>query len=122
MAGMPIVEAEQETTWSAPKEASTIVNPTEVLDEDNLEIGGELFMQYCKMCHGKKGLGDGPQSSNMQLKPGNLASQKVQDQTDGELFWKISTGRGLMPKFEKKIRDEEDRWLIVNYVRTLAKK
>jgi len=35
------------------------------------------------------------------------------------LFYKITTGRDDMPAFDKKIPDAEDRWLIINYVRTL---
>jgi mono/diheme cytochrome c family protein len=41
--------------------------------------------------------------------------------TDGELFWKISKGiKGIMPDGEKRMTEEE-RWNVVNYVRTLAK-
>jgi mono/diheme cytochrome c family protein len=43
----------------------------------------------------------------------------VQSETDGELFWKISTGRGAMPPW--KHLPEKDRWEIVNYIRTLKK-
>jgi mono/diheme cytochrome c family protein len=42
----------------------------------------------------------------------------VQDQADGELFWKISEGRGAMVGW-KLIISEEDRWHLVNYIRTL---
>ena len=40
---------------------------------------------------------------------------------DGEVFWKISKGiQGIMPAGEKRM-SEEERWHVVNYVRTLAK-
>ena len=51
---------------------------------------------------------------------GDFSSEELQAQTDGTLFYKITTGREDMPSFEKKITDEEDRWLIVNYVRQLS--
>jgi len=41
--------------------------------------------------------------------------------TDGELFWKISEGRRPMPEFKKRLT-EEQRWQLVNYVRTFAPK
>jgi hypothetical protein len=41
----------------------------------------------------------------------------VQGQTDGELFWKISNGRGAMPPW--KHLPEMERWRIVNYIRYL---
>ncbi len=41
--------------------------------------------------------------------------------TDGEVFWKISRGiRGIMPAGEKRMTEEE-RWNVVNYIRTLPK-
>jgi hypothetical protein len=42
--------------------------------------------------------------------------------TDGEVFWKISKGiRGIMPAGENRMKTEEERWHVVNYVRTLGK-
>ncbi|HVQ27942.1 MAG TPA: hypothetical protein VMV21_00065, partial [Vicinamibacteria bacterium] len=47
--------------------------------------------------------------------------------TDGEMLWKITTGRKeedevLMPAMAEKIPAEEDRWKLVSFVRTLAAK
>lgn len=56
----------------------------------------------------------------MQGDLGDFSSEEFQEQTDGALFYKITTGREDMPSFEKKIVDPEDRWLIVNYVRQLS--
>jgi hypothetical protein len=40
--------------------------------------------------------------------------------TDGEVFWKISKGiQGIMPSSERRM-SEEERWHIVNYIRTLS--
>ena len=35
------------------------------------------------------------------------------------MFWKITTGKAPMPTFEKLV-SEDDRWNVINYVRTLA--
>jgi hypothetical protein len=41
--------------------------------------------------------------------------------SDGEIFWKVTLGiEGIMPGREKALTEEE-RWHVVNYVRTLAK-
>jgi len=45
---------------------------------------------------------------------------KVAAETDGEIFWKISNGRGAMPPW--KHLPDKDRWEIVNYLRTLQNK
>ena len=47
-------------------------------------------------------------------------AEAVQKQTDGEIFWKISNGRGAMPPW--KHLPEKERWELVNYIRSLAKK
>jgi serine/threonine protein kinase len=53
-------------------------------------------------------------------KPADWTSAKLASETDGELFWKISTGRGAMPPW-KHLPDNQ-RWQLVNYIRSLQKK
>ena len=51
----------------------------------------------CTACHGDRGKGDGPGAAALNPKPADWTSAKVQQQTDGCLLWKITTGRGAMP-------------------------
>ncbi len=51
---------------------------------------------------------------------GDFSMEEFQVQTDGEIFWKTTEGRDDMPTFKKKVPSDEDRWLMVNYIRTLA--
>jgi len=85
-----------------------------------LAIGKNLYAKHCKACHGKEGYGDGPKANEQEGDLGDFSSEDTQGQTDGALFYKISTGKDDMPNFTKKLHDDEDRWLIVNYLRTLA--
>lgn len=110
---------EQSTDWEVPESAKKMKNPTDVLDKENLAIGKSLYSKYCQSCHGKEGYGDGSKAKEMKGDLGDFSSEEFQEQTDGTLFYKITTGREDMPNFEKKIIDEEDRWLIVNYLRKL---
>lgn len=52
----------------------------------------------------------------------NLLNSRVQSQSDGALFWKISSGdtRGGMPTFS--FLPPLERWEIVLYLRKLARK
>jgi len=43
------------------------------------------------------------------------------EMTDGEIFYKITEGRKPMPSFKKRMT-EEQRWQLVNYVRTFVPK
>jgi mono/diheme cytochrome c family protein len=93
-----------------------------------LQKGRALYQKHCATCHGDRGLGDGPAAPFNAEKPPSLADPKrQQDLTDGEMLWKITTGRKeegevLMPAMAEKIPAEEDRWKLVSFVRTLAGK
>lgn len=109
----------QSEPWKAPASATNLKNPTGN-DKESLMIGKSLYDKHCRSCHGKSGLGDGPKAAELDTPSGDFTLPEFQDQTDGELFWKTTEGRDDMPTFEKKIPNDEDRWLIVNYMRTFA--
>jgi mono/diheme cytochrome c family protein len=104
--------------WVVPKEYVSMKNPT----DPNVDkaIGKSLYSQHCKSCHGKEGYGDGPKAKDVEGDLGDFSSSDFQAQTDGELFYKTSFGWEDMPEYTKKMPEDEDRWLIVNYMRTLA--
>jgi len=105
--------------WKAPESAKAIKNPVSIQKRKaSAKKGAVTFKKFCIACHGTKGLGDGPGSKALTPKPANLTSLRVQNQKDGEIFWKISNGRGPMIKWGPIIK-ENDRWDLVNYIRTL---
>ena len=104
--------------WVVPAKYKTMVNPV-VDDTKDLPIGKALYNKHCKSCHGKEGFGDGTKAAGLDTPCGDFSSEEFQSQTDGELFYKTTFGRDEMPAFEKTIKDPEDRWLIINYMRTL---
>jgi len=111
--------------WTAPARASRKPNPV-AADQKSISQGKDLFTAACFPCHGAAGKGDGPVAGTLErngtpVRPGNLSDPKLWEQTDGALFWKISEGRSPMPSFQESL-SEEQRWQIVNYVRTLAPK
>lgn len=115
MVAFTIIEQEE---WIVPEEYVNMENPTD--PEVDLAIGKSLYNKHCKSCHGKEGYGDGPKADDVEGDLGDFSSEEYQAQTDGELFYKTSFGRLDMPEYTKKMPDDEDRWLIVNYMRTMA--
>lgn len=111
----------QSKEWEVPAKYKSMKNPTDVKDKEGSSEGKSLFAKQCSSCHGKKGLGDGSKAPDLKGDMGDFSSAKSQKQTDGEMFYKITEGRDDMPSFKKKIPNEEDRWLVINYVRTLKK-
>jgi mono/diheme cytochrome c family protein len=106
--------------WKAPARAAKRKNPI-AADEKSIATGKALYVQNCLSCHGEKGKGDGTAAKDLEKKPGDLSAAKMLEQTDGALFWKITEGRKPMPTFEKTLT-EENRWTVINYVRTLGPK
>jgi mono/diheme cytochrome c family protein len=86
-----------------------------------LQIGRRKFETYCAVCHGYTGAGDGPVAPKMALKPPPLTSDKVKGLNDGAIYHIITDGQGVMSSYAYQLVDENDRWAIVNYVRSLQK-
>ena len=103
--------------WKVPSKYVTMKNP--IPAKQDAAIGKSLYDKHCKSCHGKEGYGDGPKAADLKGNLGDFSTAEFHKQTDGALFYKTTFGRDDMPEFSKKLPDDEDRWLIVNYMRTL---
>jgi mono/diheme cytochrome c family protein len=112
-------------TWELPEDADKTKNPV-TASAESVEKGKALYFDpnkgNCIFCHGETGTGNEANMPRLRRKPADLTNkERMSAQTDGELYWKITKGiTGIMPGREKKMTDEE-RWHVVNYVRTLSK-
>ncbi len=104
--------------WIAPADADKKTNPV-ASDEKNVASGKDIYSKNCANCHGKKGKGDGPKSSELDKVPGDFTKDDFQKQSDGALFYKITEGKKPMPSFKKEVT-EEQRWQVIHYIRTLG--
>jgi mono/diheme cytochrome c family protein len=107
--------------WVIPDNVKKMKNPVKA-DDEAINIGKGLYAKHCKSCHGKNGEGDGTKAAELKTSPGDFTSADFQKQTDGELYFKTTQGREDMPEFKKKIASDEDRWMLVHYLRTLKAK
>lgn len=97
--------------WIAPSNAET--RPNALAARPETEPGGaKLFKERCAQCHREDETGTswGP----------GLTGRRVQSQTDGTLFWKITSGntRTGMPTFSG--LPELQRWQLVLHLRALG--
>ncbi len=113
------VSAQKYEKWVAPAEAIAQKNPLDG-NKEVLADAKKLYVSMCAPCHGEKGKGDGPAAAALNPKPADHSSKSVQAETDGSLFYKMTTGRGPMQSFRTKLTDAQ-RWSLVNYIRTLKK-
>lgn len=104
-------------TWTAPEEVKTRVSPF-TFAKENIEAGKIIYQKNCQSCHGLPGQNN---PAKISPDPGDPASSKYQTQTDGEMFWKITTGKTPMPQFQSVLNDEE-RWNVISYIRSFNPK
>lgn len=95
--------------------ANTVTRPAE-LPEVAPGRGAEVYEIYCAMCHGSTGAGGG----TVPVPAPQLVTPAVANYSDGYLYSIVRYGRGLMPRYGDKIVRIEDRWAVVDYVRSLA--
>ena len=105
--------------WKAPAAADNLKNPMPG-NAEAIKAGKKLYATYCAVCHGDKGKGDGIAGAALTPKPMDFTSEVFANQSDGSVFWKLSNGRTPMASYESSL-SEEQRWQLVNYLRTLRK-
>ena len=104
--------------WIVPEKFVYSVNPT--LESNFLLLGKGLYTKYCQSCHGKEGYGDGQRAEKLRGDVCDFSINEFQTQPDGIIFYKMTFGRNSMPMHVKQLPNDIDRWLLVNYIRTLS--
>jgi cytochrome c5 len=107
-----------QTPWLAPASEKAKKNPV-AADGKSVELGRSVARTNCVPWHGETFKGNGSAAVALNPKPADWTSPRVQDQSDGELFWKISSGRGAMPSWRQ--LPERERWALLRFIRTLKK-
>ena len=103
--------------WKVPEFVKKLKNPLPK-NKLSLEMGKKLYTQNCETCHGETGVGDGPGGKYLGKKVGDLTTNDFQSQADGVIFYKITRGRAPMPAFSTILKTEQ-RWAVINYIKSL---
>jgi mono/diheme cytochrome c family protein len=85
-----------------------------------IERGRKSYDYYCVHCHGTGFDGKATVGQSFYPLPSDLLDPRVQDQKDGELFYKISLGNKRQPPLFATVA-KEDRWAVINYLRAMAR-
>jgi len=104
--------------WVAPAAQTQKTNPV-AANPASIDAGRKIYLQRCAKCHGEKGTGDGPDAKELNLHPAKFNDSSIHDESDGALYWKITVGKKGMPDFGKRL-SPNDRWNVINFVRTLG--
>lgn len=99
--------------------AQRLTNPRQPTPA-SVENGGRLFQIYCALCHGPEGKGNGPIAAKF-VPPPDITLEFFRQRTDGFLYGTIRDGGAIMPSQGEGLSQEE-RWDIVNYLRSLQRR
>ena len=95
-----------------------LVNPKSTEDVDSLARGAAAYSIFCQHCHGPGGAGDGMVAKRGFPPPPSLLIEHAFKMKDGQMFHVTTLGQGNMPGHAAQVT-REDRWNIINYIRTL---
>jgi len=104
---------------------TTYLRPSVPYNVISVANGAHFYQEACATCHGVGGYGDGPNGKGFKPRPADLTAKHSADHTAGDLFWWLTNGvrkDGLltpMPGFGASL-EEEERWDMINYLRTLS--
>ena len=79
---------------------------------DAVAAGGRVFEDHCAKCHGLDALGHGKRPS--------LRSERVQNASDGEIFWLLKNGNLAKGMPTWAALPEPMRWQVITYVKSLG--
>jgi putative copper resistance protein D len=100
---------------------TTYVRPTVPYQALSIANGLRLYEEHCVVCHGIGGYGDGPAAAALMPRPADLTALHAAHHTAGDFFWWLTYGikGSAMPGFQDRLTEEE-RWDVINFLRTLA--
>jgi len=88
---------------------------------DDLEAaarGAIVYSNFCAVCHGPAGHGDGTVTRRGVPPPPNLQLEHAVQMTDGQMYHVISTGQANMASYASQL-ERDDRWRVILHVRAL---
>lgn len=110
----------QATPKDAEKAGEELVNPFKRGDKRWQARGAQVYANFCAVCHGAGGLGDGPVTKNGVPPPPSLLADKAMKMKEGQMFHIITYGQANMAAYASQL-DRDDRWAVILHVLQLQK-
>ena len=105
------------------KMSATVKNPLDsAVTKSDLAEAGRLYNINCAICHGAKGIADGPLATSGKIGGvANLTQPAYISMADGTMFHSIAYGKNNMGSYASQL-SRQQRWMIIKYIRTLQPK
>ncbi len=96
----------------------TLTNPIAADDWEAIARGAFVFDTFCAVCHGPKGLGDGPVTKRGVPPPPSFMLDNAVDMADGQMYHVITLGQKNMASYASQV-SRGDRWKVIRFIRKL---
>lgn len=108
----------QPTPEDALRAGRELQNPFSEDDSRRLKRGSDVFGNFCQVCHGPIGDGNGPVTQRGFPLSASLLADRAVRIKDGQMFHVLTYGQGRMPALAAQL-SPEDRWSAILHVRML---
>lgn len=121
--GAPLNAHETHGIYEIPQDAGAYEAAAEMKNpipysEGIVEEGKAIYENFCMHCHGETGEGNGKIAENGFIMGIPSYKDKLKDLSEGQVFYSITYGKGLMGSHASLI-DKEERWKVTHYVKLL---
>ncbi len=106
------------TPQDALRAGEELKNPIDLSSQQARERGAAVFANYCAVCHGLAGLGNGTVTQRGVPPPPSLLAEHAQKMKEGQMFHALTFGQNNMPSYASQLT-REDRWNVIAYLRVL---
>jgi len=106
------------TPQDALRAGEELKSPLDLSNVRARERGAFVFSNFCAVCHGAGGAGNGPVAQRGYPPPPSLLADHALKMKDGQVFHVLTYGQNNMPSYASQL-SREDRWNVILYVRTM---
>jgi mono/diheme cytochrome c family protein len=106
------------TPQDAVRAGEELKSPVDLTSQQARERGSVVFANYCAVCHGPGGSGNGTVTQRGFPPPPSLLADHALKMKDGQIFHVLTFGQNNMPSYGSQL-SREDRWNVIACVRTL---
>lgn len=88
--------------------------------QGNAKDGKAHYERYCAVCHGQRGLGNGPMAKATTPPASKLTTRDVRKKSDAQILEAIANGVGSVMPAWRGVLDDQQLLDVVAYVRSLS--
>jgi len=106
------------TPQDALRAGEELKSPLDLQSAQARQRGEFVFANFCAVCHGAGGAGNGPVPQRGYPAPPSLLADHAIKMKDGQMFHVLTYGQNNMPSYASQL-SRDDRWNVVLYLRAL---